>query len=90
MQTIDGDEFMNDKEVIRLRYCNKRKWGDAEHHYDLMYPIPKHLCNNKCYELISDEEQTLYQTNEKTYLEEQQRQTNLGNKDEGQNKAEQE
>eukprot|EP00972_Heterocapsa_arctica_P015051 2216549-Heterocapsa_arctica.AAC.1 len=68
MQTIYGDEFMNDKVVIRLLYCNKSKWGDAEHHYDLMYPIPQHICNNKCYDKRSDEEQTLYQTNENTHL----------------------
>eukprot|EP00972_Heterocapsa_arctica_P104397 15387521-Heterocapsa_arctica.AAC.1 len=43
MHTIDGDEFLTHKEVIILLYCNERKWGDAENHYDLMYPIPQHI-----------------------------------------------
>eukprot|EP00972_Heterocapsa_arctica_P024423 3603939-Heterocapsa_arctica.AAC.1 len=38
MQTIDGDEFILDKECVRLLYCNKSKWGDTENHYDLMHP----------------------------------------------------
>eukprot|EP00972_Heterocapsa_arctica_P029262 4303942-Heterocapsa_arctica.AAC.1 len=59
MHTIDGDEFIHDKEVIRLLYCNTNKWGDAENHYDLMYPIPQHICNNKSYEIRSDDEQKL-------------------------------
>eukprot|EP00972_Heterocapsa_arctica_P018077 2670991-Heterocapsa_arctica.AAC.1 len=39
MQTIDGDEFISDKECVRLLYCNKNKWGDAGNHYDLMHPM---------------------------------------------------
>eukprot|EP00972_Heterocapsa_arctica_P102811 15153934-Heterocapsa_arctica.AAC.1 len=39
MQTTDRDEFNIGKESIRLLYCNKRKWGDTENHYDLMHPI---------------------------------------------------
>eukprot|EP00972_Heterocapsa_arctica_P043530 6427547-Heterocapsa_arctica.AAC.1 len=38
MQTIDGGEFISEK-CIRLLYCNKSKWGDTGHHYDLMHPM---------------------------------------------------
>eukprot|EP00972_Heterocapsa_arctica_P081343 11989410-Heterocapsa_arctica.AAC.1 len=37
-QTIDGDEFILDKECMRLLYCTKSKWGDTENHHDLMHP----------------------------------------------------
>eukprot|EP00972_Heterocapsa_arctica_P093067 13727657-Heterocapsa_arctica.AAC.1 len=49
MQTIDGDEFILDKECIILLYCNKNKRGDAENHYDLMYPIPQQVHKGKTY-----------------------------------------
>eukprot|EP00972_Heterocapsa_arctica_P063839 9419090-Heterocapsa_arctica.AAC.1 len=39
MQTIDGAEFISDKECIILLYCNNNKWGDAGNHYDLMHPM---------------------------------------------------
>eukprot|EP00972_Heterocapsa_arctica_P060325 8897799-Heterocapsa_arctica.AAC.1 len=39
IQIIDGDEFILDKECIRLLYCNKGKWGEQPNHYDLMHPI---------------------------------------------------
>eukprot|EP00972_Heterocapsa_arctica_P038727 5707885-Heterocapsa_arctica.AAC.1 len=41
MQTIDGDEFISDKECIRLLYCNKGRWGYIDNHYDLMHPTPQ-------------------------------------------------
>eukprot|EP00972_Heterocapsa_arctica_P095825 14136836-Heterocapsa_arctica.AAC.1 len=49
MQTIDGDEFISDKECIRLLYCNKSNWGDTENHYDLMHPIVQQTCHTKRY-----------------------------------------
>eukprot|EP00972_Heterocapsa_arctica_P099330 14659193-Heterocapsa_arctica.AAC.1 len=30
MQTIDGDEFMKNKECIILLCCNKSRWGEPE------------------------------------------------------------
>eukprot|EP00972_Heterocapsa_arctica_P108812 16021865-Heterocapsa_arctica.AAC.1 len=39
MQTIDGDEFTQDKECIILLYCNKSRWGETKNNYDLMHPI---------------------------------------------------
>eukprot|EP00972_Heterocapsa_arctica_P107038 15768617-Heterocapsa_arctica.AAC.1 len=37
-QLVDGDEFMVEKDVIILLYCNQQKWGDVANHYDLMRP----------------------------------------------------
>eukprot|EP00972_Heterocapsa_arctica_P063619 9389052-Heterocapsa_arctica.AAC.1 len=59
-QIVDGDEFMLDKEVIILLYCNQNNWGDVENHYDLMHPIPQQICKGKTYERRSDEEQQIY------------------------------
>eukprot|EP00972_Heterocapsa_arctica_P031092 4576432-Heterocapsa_arctica.AAC.1 len=75
MQTIAGDEFITDKECIRLLYCNKSKWGEVEHHYDLMHPIPQHTCKRKPYDRRSESEQIIYEQINKVQLEEQQRQT---------------
>eukprot|EP00972_Heterocapsa_arctica_P032696 4816356-Heterocapsa_arctica.AAC.1 len=75
MQTIDGDEFIDDKECIRLLYCNKSKWGDIEHHYDLMHPIPQHTCTHKAYDIIRESEHIIFGQTKKVQLEEQQRQT---------------
>jgi len=57
MQIIDGDEYMKDKETIRLLYSNKNKWGDAENHYDLMHDISQKIKKTRCYERRSEEEQ---------------------------------
>eukprot|EP00972_Heterocapsa_arctica_P112121 16430036-Heterocapsa_arctica.AAC.1 len=50
MQIIDGDEFILEKDCIRLLYCNKSKWGDTENHYDSMHPTIQPTCkrNNYC------------------------------------------
>eukprot|EP00972_Heterocapsa_arctica_P004977 736538-Heterocapsa_arctica.AAC.1 len=47
MQTIDGDEFILEKECIRLLYCNKIKWGDTGNHYDRMQPMIQQICKGK-------------------------------------------
>ena len=56
-QIVDGDEFMVEKEVIRLLYCNQQKWGDSANHYDLMHPIPQITGNSKVYSRRTNEEQ---------------------------------
>eukprot|EP00972_Heterocapsa_arctica_P096194 14191695-Heterocapsa_arctica.AAC.1 len=64
MQTIDGDEFIVDKECTRLLYCNKSKWGDTENHYDVMHPIVHHTCKIKKYSRRNDIQQAEYQKQE--------------------------
>eukprot|EP00972_Heterocapsa_arctica_P078159 11526251-Heterocapsa_arctica.AAC.1 len=49
MQTIDGDEFISEKECIRLVYCNKSKWGYTDNHYDLMRPMIQQICKGNTY-----------------------------------------
>eukprot|EP00972_Heterocapsa_arctica_P048533 7153373-Heterocapsa_arctica.AAC.1 len=49
MQTIDGDEFISDKECIRLLYCNKSKWGDTGNQYDLLHPMIQQVCKRHIY-----------------------------------------
>eukprot|EP00972_Heterocapsa_arctica_P099361 14662848-Heterocapsa_arctica.AAC.1 len=61
MQTIDGDEFIIDKECIVLLYCNKSKWGDTENHYDLMHPIVQQTGHTKRYSRRSDLQQIEFQ-----------------------------
>eukprot|EP00972_Heterocapsa_arctica_P085555 12610734-Heterocapsa_arctica.AAC.1 len=83
MQTIDGDEFMADKACIRLLYCNKNKWGDAENHYDLMHPIPQHICKGKAYDRRSESDQCIYEQNKNMHPDEQ-RQTKINDDKAGQ------
>eukprot|EP00972_Heterocapsa_arctica_P063195 9323857-Heterocapsa_arctica.AAC.2 len=54
MQTVDGDEFIQEKECIILLYCNKGRWGEQENHYDLMRPIDKETKHIKRYTRISE------------------------------------
>eukprot|EP00972_Heterocapsa_arctica_P075349 11115698-Heterocapsa_arctica.AAC.1 len=68
MQTIDGDEFIVDKECIRLFYCNKSKWGDTENHYDLMRPTVQHTCKTKSYSRRSDLQQVEYKNKMETNI----------------------
>eukprot|EP00972_Heterocapsa_arctica_P019761 2913856-Heterocapsa_arctica.AAC.1 len=64
MQTIDGDEFILDKECIILLYCNKSKWGDTETYYDLMHPTIQQTCNTKTYSRRSELQQFEHQKQE--------------------------
>eukprot|EP00972_Heterocapsa_arctica_P051958 7642924-Heterocapsa_arctica.AAC.1 len=64
MQTIDGDEFIFDKECIRLLYCDKHKWGDTENHYDLLHSIVHHTCKIKSYSRRNDLHQAEHQKQE--------------------------
>eukprot|EP00972_Heterocapsa_arctica_P041841 6168940-Heterocapsa_arctica.AAC.1 len=81
MQTIDGDEFILDKECISLLYCNKNKWRDAENHYDLMRPIPQQVYNGKTYNRRSESQQMEFEKNEAIHFNEKQKQTKLGEYD---------
>eukprot|EP00972_Heterocapsa_arctica_P109698 16150793-Heterocapsa_arctica.AAC.1 len=62
MQTIDGYEFIIDKECSILLYCGKSKWGDTDNHYDLMHPIVHHTCEIKSYSRRNDLQQAAYHT----------------------------
>eukprot|EP00972_Heterocapsa_arctica_P060053 8857425-Heterocapsa_arctica.AAC.1 len=80
MQTIDGDEFIIDKECIRLLYCNKSKWGDTENHYDLMRPTVQQTCTTKRYSRRSDLQQIEFQKQEGNNNTDRRRQTLIGEK----------
>ena len=80
-QIVDGDEFMVEKEVIRLLYCNQHKWGDLANHYDLMHPIPQHTCKGRTYDRRSEEEQQTYNKDNKLSLDEQHKKTMIENKE---------
>eukprot|EP00972_Heterocapsa_arctica_P102523 15108558-Heterocapsa_arctica.AAC.1 len=77
-QTIDGDEFIIDKECISLLYCNKSKWGDTENHYGLMHPTVQHTCKTKSYSRRSDVQQVEYQRQEGNNNTDRHRQTLIG------------
>eukprot|EP00972_Heterocapsa_arctica_P095157 14033803-Heterocapsa_arctica.AAC.1 len=64
MQTIDGDEFILDKECIRQLYCNKNKWGDTENHYYLMHPTIQQTCKTKSYSRRNESQQDEHQQQE--------------------------
>eukprot|EP00972_Heterocapsa_arctica_P051177 7522968-Heterocapsa_arctica.AAC.1 len=66
MQTIDGDEFILDKECIRLLYGNKGKWVDTENHYDLMHPTIQQTCKTNNYLRRNDSQQDEHQTKKQT------------------------
>eukprot|EP00972_Heterocapsa_arctica_P028286 4159565-Heterocapsa_arctica.AAC.1 len=57
MQTVDGDEFIQEKECIILVYCNKGKWEEQENHYDLVRPIEKETKHIKRYTRRSESQQ---------------------------------
>eukprot|EP00972_Heterocapsa_arctica_P094434 13928047-Heterocapsa_arctica.AAC.1 len=78
MQTIDGDEFIMDKECIILLYCNKSKWGDTENHYDLLHPKVHLTCKTKTYSRRSDLQQIEHQQQEDTTSTDNHRQTHFG------------
>eukprot|EP00972_Heterocapsa_arctica_P006369 934706-Heterocapsa_arctica.AAC.1 len=78
MQTIDGDEFILDKECIILLYCNKSKWGDTENHYDLMHPTVHHTCKIKSYSIRNDLQQAEYQKQEGNKHTHRHKQTLIG------------
>ena len=78
MQTIDGDEFILDKECIRLLYCNKSKWGDTENHYDLMHPTIQQTCKTKNYSRRSESQQDEHQQQEANRSTDRHRQTLIG------------
>eukprot|EP00972_Heterocapsa_arctica_P008851 1298413-Heterocapsa_arctica.AAC.1 len=77
-QTIDGDEFILDKECIRLLYCNKSKWGDTENHYDLLHPTVQQTCKTKSYSRRSESQQDEYQQQEGNNNTDGHRQTMIG------------
>eukprot|EP00972_Heterocapsa_arctica_P098827 14581609-Heterocapsa_arctica.AAC.1 len=64
MQTIDGDEFTQDKECILLLYCNKRRWGEPGNHYDLMHPTVQQVGQIKKYTRRNDLQQAEHQKQE--------------------------
>eukprot|EP00972_Heterocapsa_arctica_P111273 16383088-Heterocapsa_arctica.AAC.1 len=64
MQTIDGDDFISEKECIRLLYCNTSKWGDTENHDDLMHPMIQHICKGTIYTRKSETQHIEYQKHE--------------------------
>eukprot|EP00972_Heterocapsa_arctica_P030450 4483600-Heterocapsa_arctica.AAC.1 len=64
MQTIDGDEFILDKECIILPYCNKSKWGDTANNYDLMHPTVQQTCQTKNDSRRSESQQDEHQQQE--------------------------
>eukprot|EP00972_Heterocapsa_arctica_P073231 10815806-Heterocapsa_arctica.AAC.1 len=66
MQTVDGDELMQDRECIILLYCNKGRWGEQPNHYDLMHPIEKEGKNIKRYTIIDKGEQDQQNKEERT------------------------
>eukprot|EP00972_Heterocapsa_arctica_P088660 13072975-Heterocapsa_arctica.AAC.1 len=78
MQTIDGDEFISEKECIILLCCDKSKWGDTENHYDLMHPMIQHTCKGKTYTRRSEIQQIEYQKHEDINITSRQRQTRIG------------
>eukprot|EP00972_Heterocapsa_arctica_P068493 10119590-Heterocapsa_arctica.AAC.1 len=78
MQTIDGDEFILDKECIILLYCNKSKWGDTGNHYDLMHPTIQPNCKTKTYSRRNQFQQMEHQTHEDTNSTDRHRQTLIG------------
>eukprot|EP00972_Heterocapsa_arctica_P095637 14104441-Heterocapsa_arctica.AAC.1 len=78
MQVIDGDELIEDKECIRLQYCNKNKWGDAANHNDLMYPVVQQICKGKIYNRRSEVQQIEHKSQEDTNNTDNQRQTRFG------------
>eukprot|EP00972_Heterocapsa_arctica_P083056 12237961-Heterocapsa_arctica.AAC.1 len=78
MQTIDGDEFISEKECIILLYRNKNTWGDTEHHYDLMHPMIQLICKGKTYTIISEIQQIEHQKHEDIHITYRHRQTRIG------------
>eukprot|EP00972_Heterocapsa_arctica_P100009 14747839-Heterocapsa_arctica.AAC.1 len=78
MQTIDGDEFISEKESIRLLYCNKSKWGDTEHDYDLMHPMIQQICKVRTYTRRSELQQIEHQKHEDRTITYRHRQTRFG------------
>eukprot|EP00972_Heterocapsa_arctica_P055918 8248051-Heterocapsa_arctica.AAC.1 len=78
MHLIDGDEFISEKECIRLRYCNKSKWGDTEHHYDLMHPLMQQLCKARTYTRRSETQQIEHQKHDDRNITYRHRQTRIG------------
>eukprot|EP00972_Heterocapsa_arctica_P043898 6482070-Heterocapsa_arctica.AAC.1 len=78
MQTIDGDEFISDKECIRLLDCNKSKWGDTENHYDLVRLTIQQICKTKTYIRRSECQQIEYQKQEDRKITDRHRQTLIG------------
>eukprot|EP00972_Heterocapsa_arctica_P101367 14940629-Heterocapsa_arctica.AAC.1 len=78
MQTIDGDEFISEKECIRLLYCNKTKWGDTGNHYDLMHPMIQQICNARTFTRRSEIQQIEHQKHEDINLTYRHRQTRIG------------
>eukprot|EP00972_Heterocapsa_arctica_P037974 5589168-Heterocapsa_arctica.AAC.1 len=88
MQTIDGDQFILDKESVILLYCNKNKWGDAENHYDLMYPIPQQLHKGKTYNRRSESQQMAFYKTEANHVSEKQKHTKFGEEQTEQDKSE--
>eukprot|EP00972_Heterocapsa_arctica_P051090 7511045-Heterocapsa_arctica.AAC.1 len=77
MQTIDGDEFISDKECIRLLCCNNNKWGDVENHYDLMHPMVQKVCKGRTYTRRSDIQQIEHQKYEDKKITDRQRQARI-------------
>eukprot|EP00972_Heterocapsa_arctica_P110108 16212974-Heterocapsa_arctica.AAC.1 len=75
MQTIDGDEFILDKECIRLLYCNKSKWGDTANQYDLTHPTIQQICKIKTYFRTSELQQVEQQKQEDKNSTDRHRQT---------------
>eukprot|EP00972_Heterocapsa_arctica_P012603 1852460-Heterocapsa_arctica.AAC.1 len=85
MQTIDGEEFMLDKECIILLYCNNSKWGDTENHYDLLHPAIQTTCNTKTYSRRNDLQQIEHQKQEDKQSTDNHRQTQFGEEQTKQN-----
>eukprot|EP00972_Heterocapsa_arctica_P093120 13735060-Heterocapsa_arctica.AAC.1 len=77
-QTIDGVDFILDKECIILLYCNKRKWGDTENHYDLMHPTIQQICKTKTYTRRSELQHIEHQQQEDKTNGDRHRQTLIG------------
>eukprot|EP00972_Heterocapsa_arctica_P031861 4694047-Heterocapsa_arctica.AAC.1 len=61
MQTIDGDEFTQDKECVILLDCNKNRRGEQENIYDLMHPIVQKVRQIKKYTRRNDLQQAEHQ-----------------------------
>eukprot|EP00972_Heterocapsa_arctica_P083252 12266135-Heterocapsa_arctica.AAC.1 len=78
MQTIDGDEFILDKECIRLLYCNKSKWGDTGNNYDLMHPTTQQICKTESYSRRSEMKQVEHKKQEDKKNTDRHRQTLIG------------
>eukprot|EP00972_Heterocapsa_arctica_P104217 15359243-Heterocapsa_arctica.AAC.1 len=66
------------KNASYLFTVTKSKWGDTEHHYDLMHPMIQQMCKGKTYTRRSEIQQIEYQKHEDRKITYRQRQTRIG------------